>query len=338
MKKTYFLLLAFCAISYFSQAQNVRRGFKGNVVDSITNQPLRDVTVSFYNAKDTSLINFCFTTRNGNYNIELHNKDSVLMIVSLMGYDDGFEKYPPIGWNWSFDQKDFKLKRASHQLKEIKISAGLIRMKGDTIEINAARLKVLPNSDVSQMFKKIPGFEVSKDGSIKVNGGSVSKIMVDGSEFFGSNPALVSKNLRADMIDKVQVYDDKDENGVVLPDYTKTINLKLKKGKRIGMFGDAVAGYGTDNRYESGLRINSFKNDRKWSLVANSNNINDRGFDFGFENWHGGSWAQRTGSLSRYVYYSNRNDESNSKGNINDKKDIAFTYFNEYSRKRKISL
>ena len=338
MRKNNLLLFVLLALVVNASAQNIHRNFKGTVTDSATNMPLKDVTIAFYKAQDTSLINFGFSTPNGNYTMELHLKDSILIIVSQMGYNDKIEKIKPAGWEWSFDEINFKLTQASHQLKEVKISAGLIRMKGDTIEINAARLKVLPNSDVSQMFKKIPGFEVAKDGSIKVNGGSVSKIMVDGSEFFGSNPGLVSKNLRADMIEKVQVYDDKDDNGMVTPDNTKTINLKLKKGKRIGFFGDAIAGYGSNDRYEAGLRLNSFHNDRKWSLVINGNNTNDNGFDFGFNNWHGGSWAQRTGSLSRYVYYSNRNDESNSSGNINKKSDLAFTYFNEYSRKRKFSF
>jgi hypothetical protein len=255
-----------------------------------------------------------------------------------MGYNDKLEKQKETNWDWTFDEKNIKLSKAPKQLKEITISGGFIRMKGDTIEINAARLKVLPNSDVSQMFKKIPGFEVSKNGTIKVNGGEVSKILVDGSDFFGSNPGLVSKNLKADMIDKVQVYDDKDESGNINPDNTKTLNLKLKKGKRIGMFGDLIAGAGTTDRYESGVRINSFKNDRKLSVIANSNNINDQGFDFGFNNWHGGSWAQRSGSLSKYVYYSNKNADANSKGNINQKSDLAISYFNEYSKKRKLSL
>jgi hypothetical protein len=338
MARVLTIFVFFCFIITPSFASEIHRNYKGTVTDSATGLPLRDVTVSFYKASDTSLVNFCFTTPNGNYSMELHIKDSILIIVSMMGYKDKVEKAKEIMWDWNFDERDFKIAKQPHSLKEVTISAGLIRMKGDTIEINAARLKVLPNSDVSQMFKKIPGFEVNKNGTIKVNGGEVSKIMVDGSDFFGSNPGLVSKNLRADMIDKVQVYDDKDDNGNLVPDYTKTINLKLKKGKRIGMFGDAVAGYGTNDRYESGLRLNSFKNDRKWSLIANGNNTNDNGFDFGFNNWHGGSWAQRSGSLSRYVYYSSKNDESNSRGNINQKSDVQFSYFNEFSKKRKLSF
>ncbi|MEY4877210.1 MAG: hypothetical protein RL708_2359 [Bacteroidota bacterium] len=338
MRKTLLLIFILLFIFSTSFSQNVHRNFKGSVTDSTTGLPMKDVTIAFYKAQDTSLINFAFTTPNGNYTMELHLKDSIIIIISQMGYNDKTEKVPVAGWEWTFDEKNFKLSKSSHQLKEIKIHAGLIWMKGDTIEINAARLKVLPNSDVSQMFKKIPGFEVSKDGSIKVNGGEVSKIMVDGSDFFGSSPGLVSKNLRADMIDKVQVYDDKDETGSVVPDNTKTINLKLKKGSRIGMFGDAVAGYGTNDRYESGLRLNSFKNDRKWSLIANSNNVNDKGFDFGFNNWHGGSWVERTGKLSRYVYYNNQADDAERKGNINQKSDVAFTYFNEFSHKRKVSF
>ncbi|MCG5585491.1 hypothetical protein, partial [Klebsiella pneumoniae] len=81
-------------------------------------------------------------------------------------------------------------------------------------------------------------------GNIKVNGSDVSKITVDGSDFFGNNPNMVSKNLKADMIESVQVYDDKQEDGTPVEDETKSINLKLKSSKKKGYFGDALLGYG----------------------------------------------------------------------------------------------
>ncbi len=332
------VLLSLISLQVMSQARVVKRFFKGEVVDSASAAPLPDVTVSIYNAKDTSLINFAFTTSNGNYDFQVHNRDSLLLVFSAMGYKERIISIKPALWDWDYDtDRKIKLIRSSSQLKEVTISTSLIYMKGDTIEINAKRLKVLPNSDVSQLFKRIPGFEVDRKGNVKVDGNEVSKIVVDGSDFFGNNPALVSKNLRADMVDKVQVYDDKDENGELAINHTKTINLKLKKSKRGGLFGDALAGYGTNKRYEGGLRLNSFKNDRKFSFISNSNNTNDNGFDFGFDNYHGGSEAGLATTMSRYINYYNPFDESESTGLLNTKTNAAFSYFNEFSGKRKLS-
>jgi hypothetical protein len=322
-----------------AQSSSIHRVFKGNVTDLELSKPIGDVTVSIYNAKDTSLINFSFTTKNGNFEFLLHTKDSLFLVFSAIGYQEQVLKLNAIQWDWDYDtDRKITMKRSSSsQLKEVTISASLIYMKGDTIEINAKRLRVLPNSDVSQLFKKIPGFDVDKKGNVKVNGSEVSKIIVDGSDFFGNNPNLVSKNLRADMIDKIQVFDDKDENGDVGIEHTKTINLKLKKNARNGSFGDVMAGYGTAKKYQSGLRMNNFKNDRKLSVISNSNNNNNEGFDFGFDNWHGGSEAGLIGSTKRYVRFDNPFDESSTTGNLNTNSNFAGTYFNEFSRKRKVS-
>ena len=239
---------------------------------------------------------------------------------------------------WEFRELDQKLVHSDRMLKEVTITSGLISMKGDTIEINANKIKVLPNSDVSQLLQKIPGVEVLKDGSIKVYGSEVSKILVDGSDFFGSNPGLVSKNLDADMVDKVQIFDDKDENGQAAHNNSKTINLKLKKGKKLGVFGDVLGGYGTGDHYEGGLRINSFKDDRKFSFVSNSNNINGRGFDFGFNNWHGNIYQERNGYSGTYDAFTNPFDVENTSGNLNRTSDAAASFFNEYPGKRKLSF
>src|SRR5690606_23287839 len=158
--------------------------------------------------------------------------DSLLVVVSHIKYNEFHHREPAMeGWNFkSFG--DLKLARLAKQYKIVSVKTAAIRMNGDTIEINASKFKVLPGSDVAQLFKKIPGFEINVKGEIKVNGADVSKIMVDGSDFFGNNPGMVSKNLNADMIETVQVYEDRNEDGSPKENMTKVINLKLKKGKR----------------------------------------------------------------------------------------------------------
>lgn len=330
-----FLLLGLCA-TYAVQAQSPLRNFKGRVVDSATLKPLQDATVSIFRANDTMLLNFGFTTPNGNFSLSIRSGDSLLIIISLFGYDERTEKAGSNESGWSFsDYGDLKLAPLPVMFKGYTAKTSAIRMKGDTIEINASRFKVLPGSDVAQLFKKIPGFEVSVKGEIKVNGTAVTQITVDGSDFFGNNPGLVSKNLNADMIETVQVYEERNADGSPKEEASKVINLKLKKGKRNGSFGDAMAGYGNQSRYESGVRYNSFKNDRKLSFIVNSNNINETGFDFGFENWHNARSLERNGSGDDGFYsYSG----ATGSGNINHKTGSGFTYFNEYKGKKKLSV
>ncbi len=335
-----FSLLFLAHLQLFSQNPKPFRTYKGNVIDSVTGTPLKDVSVCIYRASDTSLLQFGFTTPLGNYQLTVTSNDSLLITYSLLNYDDKTFKKPTFKMgDRMFFNDQIKLKQTPYQLKSVKISASAIRMKGDTMEINANKFKVLPGSDVAQLFKKIPGFEVNVKGEIKVDGATVSKIMVDGSDFFGNNPGLVSKNLNADMIDAVQVYEPKNLDGTPTESQDKVINLKLKKNKKNGLFGDAIAGYGTNKRYEGGLRLNGFKDDRKLSAVFNANNINGTGFDFGFSNWHRSERETRNGSSSDFGrnFFTTSNNSSG-EGNINNNITAATTFFNEYRKFRKLSI
>jgi len=334
MKWIVFVMLLTLALG--GNAQTVRT-FKGKVINASNSLPMGDVSVCLYRAVDTSLLNFAFTTKLGNFSLTTSNKDSLILIVSVLGFDEIAKKQAPEE-NWSHaDYGNMRLVASAVEYSSVKVSGAAIRMRGDTIEINANKFKVLPGSDVAQLFKKIPGFEISVKGEIKVNGNEVTKIMVDGSDFFGNNPGLVSKNLNADMIETVQVYEENKETGGNQSDkgQTSVINLKLKKGKKNGTFGDVMAGYGTKERYEAGLRLNNFKNDRKFSVILNGNNTNETGFDFGFDNWHRAQSVNKNQVNNTNYYFQ---DFSSDRGNINNKLSGGATYFNEFSRKRKLSF
>ncbi|MDB4347525.1 outer membrane beta-barrel family protein [Bacteroidia bacterium] len=325
-------------LAFVGMSLNAQIRVKGKILDSATMKPLADVTVSAFNFKDTALLNFTFTTKNGNFYMEVNSLDSILVSFSYFGYLETHRTYQA-GSNFYWRDEDIKLVSDPkwNTLSKVKIKTSPITMRGDTIEINANRFKVLPGSDVAQLFKKIPGFQVDVSGAVKVNGKDIKKITVDGSEFFGNNPALVSKTLQADMIDKVQVYEDKDELGEVKEDGEVTINLNLKKGANNGYFGDALLGAGSNELFEAGLRLNSFKGDRKLSLVANGNNINNSGFDFGFSSWHGWVNNSRMGQDWNAKSWTNGAYNFQEKGNINNNADYGFSYFNEVANEKKLS-
>jgi len=185
-----------------------------------------------------------------------------------------------------------------------------VSIRHDTIEFNAASFRTRPEAVVEDLLKKLPGVQVDKNGNIKANGQDVKKVLVDGKEFFGNDPKIASKNLPADAVDKVQVFDKKSDQsqftGFDDGNSQRTINLTIKKDKKYGAFGRLTAGGGRDagsatggfaddatrdGRYEAKFNVNQFRDNRQLSALGMWNNTNKQGFSFqdvlGFNN--GGS-------------------------------------------------
>ncbi|MEP7093434.1 MAG: outer membrane beta-barrel protein, partial [Flavobacterium sp.] len=176
----------------------------------------------------------------------------------------------------------------------VKSEAPPITIKKDTLEFNAASYKVRPDSNVETLLKQLPGFDVDNDGKITVNGREVTQLLVNGKTFFDKDGAIALKNLPAEIIKKVQVSDYKTKKEELskqesTSDYS-SINITIDEKKNKGFFGKILGGYGSDDRYESSLIMNFFKNKQKISVLASSNNINSSGFsqDEVFDNMGGG--------------------------------------------------
>ncbi len=183
----------------------------------------------------------------------------------------------------------------SKLLQEIIIQnkVAAIRIKGDTTEYKADSFKVGPNANVQDLLKRLPGLQVNAKGEITAQGQKVEKVLVDGEEFFSDDPAVVTQTLRADVVDKVQLFDKKSEQaeftGVDDGQKTKTINLELKDDKKKGYFGKIEAG--TDfNQYQStkGM-INSFQKKRKAAAYITNNNTTFEGLNWSEQRNFGGS-------------------------------------------------
>jgi hypothetical protein len=166
-----------------------------------------------------------------------------------------------------------------------------VSVKPDTLEFNVTAFKTLPNAMVEDLLKQLPGVEVDKDGNITINGKKVSKIMVEGREFFGGDPKIAIKNLPKDIIDKLQVVDNKSRearfNKTTNGNEDLAINLTLRKDVQKGWFGRLSAGYGTNERYEGAGMINFFNGSKQFRLIGNANNTNRgsiSGEDFNISN------------------------------------------------------
>lgn len=197
------------------------------------------------------------------------------------------------------------LTEAAENLNEVVIVAERppVLVRKDTIEFNAASFRTLPSAVVEDLLKKLPGVSVGTDGSIMVNGREVSKILVDGKEFFGGDQQIATKNLPVNIIEKVQVSEDQEakrrDPDLMTGNIPQVINLKLKKSVKQGAFGKYYAGAGAKELFEAGGIMNFFRDTTQVSLLGYGNNVNKPGFNAGDISRIGG--FSRTGINSVYT-------------------------------------
>src|SRR5215212_3004740 len=259
---------------------------KGRLVDSVSKKPLGLATITVFKATDTALITYRLSNPEGEFKVPgLPLNILCRVIISFSGYG-AFRKEFTLTNDTPLDFGNLIMNPVSAALDEVLVIAERppVTVRKDTIEFNASSLKTLPTSLVEDLLKKLPGVEVGADGNITANGKKVNRILVDGKSFFGDDPKMATRNLPANVIEKVQVTDDKDEAARNttgdLTNLGQVINLTLKKGVKKGWFGKVYAGAGTKERYEAGGIANIYRDTMQLSVLAFSNNLNRSGFSF----------------------------------------------------------
>lgn len=276
------LLLAAVLMAQALYAQKIT--VKGKLVDS-SGTPLPMATILFLNPKDSTLVNFGATNVDGLFEVKNLNRAEYLFKVTYISQATLFVKISPKPDQEIIDLGVQKMEPASTMLGEVQIRGerAPVTIKKDTIEFNASSFKTQPNAVVEDLIKKMPGMEVDTDGTIRAQGETVQRVTVDGKEFFGRDPKLATRNLPADAVEKVQVFDKKSDQaaftGIDDGQREKTINLELKEEKRSGMFGNVLGGYGTpDNRFTGKVSLSRFSKGQQLSIIGTGNNINEQGF------------------------------------------------------------
>lgn len=259
---------------------------KGVVYDTITRQAVSDATITVLQQKDSSLVSFTMSNSSGEFSVSGIEPGNYRLLITHVAYHNS-NKYFSISDSASdIDMGNLILNDKSKVLEEVVVIAEAppVTLVGDTVQYNAGSFKTKPNSVVEDLLRKLPGVQVEKDGTVKAQGQTVNRVLVDGKEFFGTDPKVATKNLPADAVDKVQVYDRQSDmaqlTGFDDGNSEKTINLKLKKDKKKGLFGKVSAGGGTDERYQGRFNVNSFKGARHFSALGMGNNTNAEGFSF----------------------------------------------------------
>jgi hypothetical protein len=249
---------------------------KGIVTDTLNKQNLTNAVVSVLRAKDSVLVKFTRTNKEGNFDLPNLAAGKYIVMVSYPTYADFVDIITTTTGITDLGKIPVITKATLLQEVIVKQTIGSIRMKGDTTEYKADSFKVSANADVQELLRKMPGIQVNSKGEITAQGERVQKVLVDGEEFFSDDPAVVTKNLRADAVDKVQSFDKKSDQAVFTGiddgQKIKTLNLTLKEDKKKGYFGKAEAGGDFDKYGYGKLLANSFKGKRKISGYLTTDN------------------------------------------------------------------
>ena len=246
MKK---ILLIICCICFSAVIVKAQFSVQTRVCDANNGEMLEMVTVRLLR-NDSSLVSGAQTDQKGFVQLGHLKNGEYILAISSVGYEPYFKNIRIDGKNIIL--KTIQLKELSIKLGDVEVrgTAAQMLVKGDTLEYNATAFKTAENAVAEDLLKKMPGVEVSSEGTITVNGEEVKRILVDGKKFFDDDVQMATKNIPAEMIDKVQVVDDKSEmaklTGFEDDETERVINLTLKPNRKKGYFGNFTGAYGLD--------------------------------------------------------------------------------------------
>lgn len=277
-------MIVLSAMSGYSQ-----NFFTGRVVDS-TGAALDMVSVAVLTVTDSTVESFTFSNPDGTFKTDRLGQGEYLLQLSFLGYNTHVERVR-VGANATPSNRgDISLNAELNVLSEVVINGQRIPVliNKDTVEYDASAFRVRAEDNVEDLLKRLPGIDVDRDGTITAQGQEVQQVLVDGKEFFGGDPTVATRNIPADAVKSVQVYDRQSDDamftGVDDGERSKTINLELKEDAKKGYFGYAEGGAGyADDRvpFLGKGGVHSFTATTRLSILANVNNVNDYGFSFG---------------------------------------------------------
>ncbi|MBI1307449.1 MAG: TonB-dependent receptor [Bacteroidetes bacterium] len=276
------ILTAVTVFLSFSAFAQKSYQISGSVKDGQDSMPVTGAGVVLVNLTDTLQKTGTTSGADGFFVLNVNQSGKYRLEISFIGYAD-YKKEIFVN-NQNVALRPVYLNSGSEQLNvvNIKVDVNPVQIKGDTVQFNAEAYKVNPDASAEDLIKKMPGV-TSEGNTVKVNGEEVKKVLVDGKPFFSDDPTTTLKNVPADMIGSVQVFDQQSDQslftGIFDGNEEKTINLTTKKGMNVGKFGKIYTGYGTDNKNSSGFTLNSFNGPQRISLIGMSNNINQQNFN-----------------------------------------------------------
>ncbi|MDB9882143.1 TonB-dependent receptor family protein [Bacteroidia bacterium] len=275
MKYFYSLLLVFIGLGVLAQTTYP---IGGKLKNGDTNEPIVGATV-FAIRSDSTVAGGAISDDKGRFNLELPRGEYVIKInyLGLAPYNESLR----VRRDDYLGTVIMSANTEKLEVVEVKRKAVQATVQGDTTSFNAKAYKTNQNASAKDLLEKMPGVQ-DDNGDIKAQGEKVQQVLVDGKQFFGQDPKTALATLPAEVVDKIQVFDDKSEqskaSGIDDGTRIKTINIVTKINMRNGEFGRMYGGVGTDDRYSSGASINMFRGERRLSLLGQINNINQQNF------------------------------------------------------------
>lgn len=278
-----FLFVIMILLSIIVNAQKM--SIQGTLIDTLNSKPLPNAIIMAIRVKDSVLIKYTRSDFYGKFELNNLPLDTLRVVITHPKFNE--QEFYLFGNanNYEFNFGRVSMNDESKNLREITIYAFKepVYYKGDTLIYTADSFKVKQNATVEDLLKKLPGIQVDKEGKITSQGKEITQVLVDGDEFFGTDPTIATRNLNATAVESVQVYDKKNENTEAGGDETiKVMNLKLKEEAKKGYFGKVSGASDFQNFYEGELLANKFNGSQKisvFSLISNTPRTRIRGRD-----------------------------------------------------------
>lgn len=292
--KSLFTAVSLTLCCLFSTAQIIKREVKGNLRDS-TGESVIAATIKLYSGKDTL---YTISDAEGAFEFANVKFDEFSLSITNLGYKTKVIQRKFAQEDRSMDLGTLNLELSSQILQEVAIDGTpLITVKEDTLEYQAKDYTIREGDVTEELLKKMDGIEVDKDGNIKAQGEEIKRVRINGKDFFGGDVKTATKNLPADVIEKIQIIDDYGEmaniTGNRTGDAEKVLNIEIAPEKNTGTFGNVALGGGTEERYQAMGMYNYYMGDQQLSVLGNLNNTNASLFDF---NISGGGSRRGRGS------------------------------------------
>lgn len=320
-----FVVLSFSLAVYPQQRNNNKYELKGIAVDAENSEPLSIAAIQLLESKDSSLVKGVVSELDGSFSFKDLRQGSYILEITYVGYKDYTQ-------NLKFDDnspkitdlKILKIKPDSKLLEGVEITAKVPKVEAvaDTMMFNAAAYRVAEGATIQELIKKLPGVEVDADGAIKVNGKSVSQILINGKEFLTNDIETLLKNLPADLVDRVKTYEKQSDQaritGIDDGEEQTVLDLQVKQEMIGGFIGTMDLAYGYDYKenhlYQGRLVLNRFTDTHSFTIMGNANNVIDQGIGNGAHQY-GNNYGQNT-MQSVDGNYSFENEKVEVNGNL----------------------
>ena len=302
MKKIGMLALLLWAVAMSALAQTKSITVSGRLMENETKGPATEATIQLLSLPDSTYVTGIASDGQGYFKLPKVKAGKYVMKVSYIGFKT---EYVPLQLSASTPNKNIgtlTLESDAIMLAEAVIvaEAPQVQVVEDTLQYNSSAYRTPEGAVLEELVKKLPGAEIDDDGNVKINGKEVSKLMVNGKEFFGGDVATGLKNLPVEMVESLKTYDKKSDlariTGIDDGEEETVLDLTVKKEMNTGVFGNADLAAGTEKRYSGRAMVNYFRGDTRVSLMGSMNNVNDQGFSGG---GGGPRWRRNNGLTAK---------------------------------------